>query len=205
MACAGVVDTMTPMDARPPFADDLDATRHHVWHQLARAVHDRRSPLHTSMLATVGVDGAPRVRTVVLRGADAQSWRVVVHTDARSPKAEELLREPRVSLAFYDAGASAQIRIEGRATRYTGDDIAAAAWARLPDASRRNYRTTAAPGTPSPIPTDGLPERLFGLDDGIENFMLVEIEIDALEWLLLHPDGQRRARFTRETGSWVVP
>ena len=153
------VDTMIAMDSRPPFIDDLGATRHHVWRLLARAVHDRHSPLRTPMLATIGVDAAPRGRTVVLRGADAQTWRVVIHTDARSAKAAELAHEPRVSLVFYDAGAGAQIRIDGRATRYLGDEIAAAAWARLPEASRRNYRTTAAPGTPSAVATDGLPDQ----------------------------------------------
>ncbi len=196
---------MILMDLRPPFIDDLSATLHHVWRQLARAVHDRHSPLRTPMLATVGADAAPRVRTVVLRGADSHAWSIVIHTDARSTKAAELAREPRVSLAFYDAGHGAQIRIEGRATRYLGDDIAAAAWARLPAASRRDYRTVAAPGTPSVVATDGLPEGVSALDDGIENFMLVEIEIDVLEWLLLHPDGQRRARFTREAATWLVP
>ncbi len=196
---------MIAMDSRPPFIDDLGATLHHIWRRLARAVHDRHSPLRTPMLATVGADAAPRVRTVVLRGADAQTWRVVIHTDARSAKAAELAREPRVSLVFYDAGTGSQIRVDGRAARYVGDDIAFAAWARLPEASRRNYRTTAAPGTPTPVATDGLPEGTFGLDDGIDNFMLVEIGIEVLEWLLLHPDGQRRARFTRETATWLVP
>ena len=35
--------------------------------------------------------------------------------------------------------------------------------------------------------------------------MLIEVDVAALEWLLLHPAGNRRARFTPDTGTWLVP
>lgn len=77
--------------------------------------------------------------------------------------------------------------------------------ASLPEASRRNYRTVAAPGTPSGTATDGLAEPAGAFDDGVGNFMRVEVDVAALEWLRLHPAGNRRARFTPDTGTWLVP
>ncbi|MGD9409624.1 MAG: pyridoxamine 5'-phosphate oxidase, partial [Thiohalocapsa sp.] len=50
------------------FYNDLDATFDQVWQRLGRGAVDRRSGFHTVQLASVGLDGAPRVRTVVLRG-----------------------------------------------------------------------------------------------------------------------------------------
>ena len=34
---------------------------------------------------------------------------------------------------------------------------------------------------------------------------LIEDDVAALEWLRLHPAGNRRARFTPDTGTWLVP
>ena len=43
--------------------------RERVWVELERAVHDRHHEWRTPALATVGKDGSPNARTVVLRHA----------------------------------------------------------------------------------------------------------------------------------------
>ena len=55
---------------KPPFFDDLDASLAHAWRLLTRGVNDRRSGFHTPAIVTVGLDGAPAMRTVVLRHVD---------------------------------------------------------------------------------------------------------------------------------------
>jgi len=49
-------------------------------------------------LATAGADGSPRVRTVLLKGLDAQGF--LFFTNLESRKARQLAENPRVSLLF---------------------------------------------------------------------------------------------------------
>ena len=64
---------------RPAFADDLAASLQEAFRLLANAVPDRRSPLHTPTVATLDESGAPSLRTVVLRGFDADARRPCDH------------------------------------------------------------------------------------------------------------------------------
>ena len=50
-------------------------------------------------LATVGTDGSPSVRMVLLKGTDASGF--VFFTNYESRKGRELLANPRAGLAFY--------------------------------------------------------------------------------------------------------
>jgi pyridoxine/pyridoxamine 5'-phosphate oxidase len=59
--------------------------RERTWIELDRAVHDRHHEWRTPVLATVGEDGKPNARTVVLRQADAKLQSLQFYTDRRSP------------------------------------------------------------------------------------------------------------------------
>ncbi len=65
-------------------------------------------------LATVGADGSPAVRMVLLKGWDARGF--VFYTNLESRKAEEIQQNPKVSLLFHWKSLRRQIRIEGVAT-----------------------------------------------------------------------------------------
>ncbi|MBC7430935.1 MAG: pyridoxamine 5'-phosphate oxidase family protein, partial [Rubritepida sp.] len=98
---------------RPPHAGDLEATRATAFALLARGVADRRHPFHTPVLGSVGADGAPRLRTLVLRGFDAGARTVRLHTDRRAGKAADIAQKPRVSSVCYALGQRVQIRLSG--------------------------------------------------------------------------------------------
>ena len=66
-------------------------------------------------LATVGRDGAPSSRTVLLKGFDAEGFRFF--TNYASRKARQIEENPRVSLTFHWYAQERQVNIEGRATR----------------------------------------------------------------------------------------
>jgi pyridoxamine 5'-phosphate oxidase len=68
----------------PSFYDDLDGTLAEAWRLISRGVADRRSPFHHPVVATIGGDGAPQARTVILRACDPAAQRLRFHTDARS-------------------------------------------------------------------------------------------------------------------------
>ena len=84
-----------------------------AWFEEALAA---RVPEPTAMtLATVGEDGAPAARIVLLKGVDADGF--VVFTNYRSRKGRELAHEARAALLFFWVELERQVRIEGRVER----------------------------------------------------------------------------------------
>ena len=201
---------MRKAEPDPRFYDDLQETLRESWRLLARGVKDRRSPFHTPALASVRLDGAPAVRTVVLRAVDPESRSLRVHTDVRSAKFREVTADPRVCLHFYDPGRKVQIRLYGRASLHTEDALGAGAWEKTRPFSRLCYRAADAPGSEiaDPRVTPIIPD---GDDDnaGRANFAAIAVSIGALEWLYLAARGHRRARFTWRNGdlrsTWLAP
>lgn len=82
---------------------------------LAEAV-EREPDVPTAMtLATVGADGQPSARMVLLKGADEAGF--VFYTNLESQKARELAANPRAALLFHWKSLLRQVRIEGAVTR----------------------------------------------------------------------------------------
>lgn len=191
------------MKPRPAFADDLAATLAEAFALLARGVADRRSPFHTPTLATIGLDGAPRARTLVLRGFDPAARTLRLHTDARSAKAQEVLADPRAALHAYDARAQVQIRLQGRVTLHRADALADAAWAGSRPFSRMCYAVEPGPGSPAALP----PPAPRDPEAGRAHFTTLLFAFDRLEWLWLDAAGHRRALFTfgPDDAGWLVP
>lgn len=65
----------------------------------------------SAALATLGLDGAPRVRFVLVKNADARGLRFF--TNRESDKGVELGRDPRASIAFHFVTTGVQLRFEG--------------------------------------------------------------------------------------------
>ena len=62
-------------------------------------------------LATVGADGMPSVRMVLLKGFDAEGF--VFYTNLESRKAHELAANPKAALVFHWKSLKRQVRIAG--------------------------------------------------------------------------------------------
>ena len=187
--------------------DDLQGSCDYGWAMLERGAADRRSAFHTPTVATIGLDGRPRLRTIVLRACDTANRSLRFHTDARSDKINELRANPRAAMHFYDAGAKIQLRLDVRLDMLTGaarDD----AWAKTRPMSRECYQVTTAPGctidTPEQVVFDAA-----ATDDGAVHFVPVAAHVEAMEWLYLAARGHRRARFdftaNPPAASWLVP
>ena len=63
-------------------------------------------------LATVGPDGQPSVRTVLLRVVDERGF--VFFTNSQSRKGQQLAANPRAALTFYWDHWAEQVHVEGR-------------------------------------------------------------------------------------------
>ena len=71
-------------------------------------------------LATVGADGRPSTRIVLLKGVDAAG--VVFYTNYDSRKGRELAANPQAALQFHWVELQRVVRIEGRAERTSADE-----------------------------------------------------------------------------------
>ncbi len=70
---------------------------------------------HAMTLATVGPDGRPSARVVLLRAYDAAGF--TFHTNYDSRKGRELAANPHAALVFYWAELERQVRVEGSVAR----------------------------------------------------------------------------------------
>ena len=192
-----------------PLADVIDS----AWRLLGRGSADRRSPLHTPVVASAG-DGGPDARVMVLRAADRASATLRFHTDARSPKCAAL-DGAAVAVLGYHPGEAVQLRLRGRARVVrTGADVDRI-WAQSTPFARRCYLVENAPGTVLAAPASGLPAGVEGrapeeakLVAARENFALVMVDVMEIDWLHLAQGGHRRAVFSAADGwcgGWVVP
>lgn len=84
-------------------------------------------------LATVGSDGRPAARIVLLKGVDARGF--VFYTNYHSRKGRELVAGAPVALLFHWVELERQVRVEGRAARVE-PAVADAYFASRPHASR---------------------------------------------------------------------
>jgi pyridoxamine 5'-phosphate oxidase len=71
-------------------------------------------------LATVGADGCPGARIVLLKGVDADGF--LFFTNYQSRKGEELAANPSAVLLFYWTLLERQVRIDGRARRVASEE-----------------------------------------------------------------------------------
>jgi pyridoxamine 5'-phosphate oxidase len=188
---AGLPDTPTAMHLAGGSAAAIWQT---VAADLAAAAASARHPFHLLTVATVDAAGAPRARTVVLRGFDGPGREARFHTDIRSPKVDQIGTDGRAALHWYDPARRLQIRIAAQAAIHHRDAIAQAAWDATQPMSRACYTTPTAPGAslqgflPAPPPPPANDER------GFDAFAVVCCRFDTVELLALHASGHERIR-----------
>lgn len=185
-----------------------------VWEALRAGVEPGKSPFSMLYLATTGRDGAPKLRTIVIRRFDESRGTIGFNTDIRSPKAAEIYQSNRVSILGYDMDGGVQVRMEGDAVLHRFGPENVEAWVASADRSRICYRHAFAPGTELEDPALGDPtDAMIAPADrelGLENFAAVSIHLTKLELLDLKAKGHRRVLFNRDEaggwqGTWIAP
>lgn len=183
----------------------LDALLTQIWAHLHAATLDGDRPFKTIQVATIGLNGCPNVRTVLLRHASERDNVIRFHSDIRSPKIAELTRQSRVALVGVAADLKVQLRIFGEAQILRDDQTRRDAWNSSPDRSLVAYRTSISPGEPIAQPGDAFGgTHAPGADEGLSHFCVVEVRPHHFDWLdESAADYPQRARFTRHDSTWV--
>ena len=185
--------------------ESLDAVRGDAWERLSLAASDRKSAMHTPVVATADVD----TRVMVLRAFDPDTGTLRFHTDARAPKVEVIERDPRLAVLFYDKAAKVQIRVKGEGRILRDGTITENAWGKSDNFARRCYLGDG-PGTFSDRPSSGLPEQFEGVEPNDEevavgrgNFAVLLVEIHHVDWFYLAHTGHIRAQFDKSGSNWI--
>ncbi len=158
-------------------------------------------PFRLLTVATIGTDGLPNARLVVLRNFLEAQRAIEFHTDVRSPKVDQLRQHPQVCLLFYDPVLRFQLRITATVRLHNNDDVARESWRTMRETSRATYTVGVGPGgqVDAREPADN---PLFQAENeraALANFVAVLCEFHEMDLLELHPTGHRRALL-----QWVV-
>lgn len=189
---------------RPQTLPALEAA---IWHELAQALSTKGHGWRLGVLATVQEEGGSlqaQARNVVLRDIDVETRTLLIYTDARSPKVRHIHAYPEGQLVLWSAPLSWQLRLSVSLQVETSGLRVSSRWAQLKlTPAAQDYMTPWPPGSPlageSAQPLE--PER-----KSRDHFAVITAKVKALDWLELHPEGHRRARFAGASGGvWLTP
>ena len=194
---------------------NLDEIYEEIWDLLSTGAQRAKSDYHLGYLATSDGNN-PRTRTVVLRKVLTDQKALLIHTDRRSKKFGEVRKNPKVSILFYSKEDKVQIRLEGKADLHTEGELFEIQWEESRPLSRRCYLIQPGPGSITQEPSSGIPDDLKDRapteeesEPGKENFCIIKIDVEYIEWLNLHSSGHLRAKFNISNGEvlsdWLMP
>lgn len=193
---------------------DLNGILQDSWHRMINGTLVKNHPFRSPSIATVENE-CPIIRTVILRKALAAEKTLIFHTDYRSPKLNQIIKNSNLFWLFYDPKAKIQLRIKTNATVHYHDEVTLKHWSAIRSESKKTYLVQPAPSIISDISTDGLSKfKETELTDkqlvtGYQNFAVIECMVKELDWLYLNKDGHRRAKFIFQNDTvekyWLVP
>ena len=175
-----------------------------IWKCLDKGVNDRLSDYHTFSLAT-SPKNIVEVRTVVLRGYDRKNQSIIFHTNNLTNKISEIQNNPSVGALFYDRKEKVQIRLNGDAVISNMDQYCKERWDKMSSQSQECYYQNISPG--KNIESPGIVKNK--LENKLsENFTVITININKIDWLYLSSKGHTRVKFLKNngfTGQWIAP
>ena len=175
-----------------------------IWKCLDKGVNDRFSDYHTFSLATAPKNIA-EIRTVVLRGCDRKNQSIIFHTNNLTSKISEIKNNPNVGALFYDKKEKIQIRCNGDAVINNMDEYCKERWNKMSAQSQECYYQNISPGENIEYPEivkNKLENKLS------ENFTVITININKIDWLYLSSKGHTRVKFLKNNGfagQWIAP
>jgi pyridoxamine 5'-phosphate oxidase len=102
---------------------DLDPDPHRQFQKWFQEAIAAGEPMPGAMaLATVGLDGSPAVRMMMLEDVDERGF--AFQTNLAGPKAQQLAHVPRAALAFFWPRVVRQVRVTGSIEPLSRDEVA---------------------------------------------------------------------------------
>lgn len=164
-----------------------------VWQELIRATKDRHHAWKRPAFATIGLDGNPQVRTIVLRHANQSLSTLYAYTDLRSPKCEEISKCNRAQLAFWSERLRWQLRVSLDASIHRHGDLVDSAWASVSQSkSSKDYLGNQSPGTL--MSSNKFNDEFLSEATPNHHLAVLSFKVTSMDWLELGKDLHRRAQ-----------
>ncbi|WP_420460601.1 pyridoxamine 5'-phosphate oxidase family protein [Neolewinella sp.] len=179
-----------------------------AWDLILAGADSGDHPFGLTYVASVGGQGVPRQRTVVLRSADRKLAELRTYTDRRSIKAHELKANNLVSYLFWDPDTRIQFSGHGP-THWLPRAEAREVFNQLPKHGRKAYATQQPPSTPLERADDGLPPDWAELsqqqtDYAVANFGVLVTRIQYADVLRLDREQNLRLTASRSGNDWTL-
>jgi pyridoxamine 5'-phosphate oxidase len=169
-----------------------------IWQELQQAAQQPGHEWRTPVLATVDGDVA-QARTVVLREVDAPARELIFFTDARSAKVAQIRACPVGTLLFWSSRIGWQLRLRVQMEVQSSGLKVSSRWARLKlTPAAQDYLSPLPPGSP-------MADRLQPERASRNHFAVVTAKVLDTDWLELHAEGHRRARFGPDGATFLQP
>lgn len=196
---------LASLDLRDVVADPIEQFRQ--W--FANATEAAVPEPNAMTLATVGSDGAPDARIVLLKGVDERGFSFF--TDYRSQKGADLSARPEAALVFFWVELERQVRIRGAVTRLSASESSA-----YYDSRPRGSRIGAWASTQSSVLTDRatLEQRVRDVESDFPGetapplpphwggYLVAPSQVEF--WQGRESRLHDRIRYRREHGTWVL-
>jgi len=164
-----------------------------IWDELYLSLEVSGHPYHIFSISSI-YNNKPDARSVVLRSVDKKNQIISFHTDSRSKKILHIKENNNICALFYDQPKKTQLRIHGTASIVNDEELIYERWEQSEKMSKLCYLNKYAPGSKLDNPKDYLQDSgsLNNIDSGIDNFMVVNININIIDWLNLNHKGHER-------------
>jgi len=181
-----------------PRIDSLALIEAQLWQELRQAADQPGHEWRTMVLATMADDEA-QARSVILREVDVGAHELIFFTDARSAKVAQMQARPTGTMLCWSSRIGWQLRLRVQLEVQTSGLKVSSRWARLKlTPAAQDYLSPLPPG--SPMEGQLAPERASR-----DHFAVVTAKVLGIDWLELHADGHRRARFGADGATWLQP
>ena len=173
-----------------------------AWADLELAGKNPSSGLRYVNLCSVGPNGDPQARLVVLRSANGKVRTIEIHTDTRSQKWREIGANRSVTVLAFDPTRGQQLRLRGTAERHgPGSTVATDAWDRLSPWTRATY-AGGQPGNALTYKRHLAAEH--GDAIGMDIFGVILFRACELDWFQLARVANRRVMFSYGSGGKLL-
>lgn len=163
--------------------------------EIEKGAYKKGHPFRYFTLATVDKSNEAVLRTVVLRQV-TEDFKLRVYTDRRSNKVQQLLHNSTASLLFYHPKKLLQLKVTGKATLVDDPEELQRYYSGVQPASRKDYTTEEAPGTPISNPD------AVSYKEDKHHFCIIEIDPTAIEYLQLKRPNHIRVAFIKNGDEW---
>ena len=175
-----------------------------IFSELRKGTFKKKHPFKNVVLTTVN-EKTPKSRWVVFRKLTLEQ-NLLIYTDSRSEKIEDLRENYNSGLLFYNSKQGLQIYFNTVSTIHQNNELTKKYWQGIVGNSSENYTTILPPSTPINTIHEGHKTEK-NLSD--KYFSIIEFSPINMNVLQLSRDGHIRANFNKVNNEWegsfIVP